>query len=129
MLETVIYARDKWLIPNGIILPDKAVMYLAALEDGNVKRERFDFWEDVYGFDMSPIKRVAILEPVVDVIDAKAIVTNAVPILRLDILTCTAEDLAFTSDFQLQAHRDDYIHGFVTYFGKMSSKGTQRFHG
>jgi hypothetical protein len=117
MLETVIFARDQWLVPNGIIFPDKAVMYLAALEDGNVKRDRFDFWNDVYGFDMSPIKDIAVLEPVVDVIDAKAIVTNAVPILHLDILTCTKDDLEFTSKFKLQANRDDYIHGLVTYFG------------
>ena len=55
MLDTVIYARDKWLVPNGVILPDKAVMYVAAIEDGTVKRERFEFWDDVYGFDMSVI--------------------------------------------------------------------------
>jgi len=117
MLETVLFARDKWLVPNGIVFPDKAVMYLAAIEDGTVKRERFDFWNDVYGFDMSPIRQVAIREPVVDVIEAKAVVTNAVPILHLDILTCKKEDLEFTSKFKLQAHRDDYIHGLVSYFG------------
>lgn len=90
---------------------------MAGVEDGSVKRERFDYWNDVYGFDMTPIKDIAITEPVVDVIDAKAIVTNSVPILRLDILTCKKEDLEFTAKFRLQAHRDDYIHGFVTYFG------------
>jgi protein arginine N-methyltransferase 1 len=90
---------------------------MAGVEDGSVKRERFDYWHDVYGFDMTPIKEIAIMEPVVDVIDPKAIVTNAVPILRLDILICKKEDLEFTAKFRLQAHRDDYIHGFVTYFG------------
>jgi len=33
MLDTVIFARDKWLKPNGIIMPDRSVMYLAGLED------------------------------------------------------------------------------------------------
>ena len=116
MLDTVIFARDKWLVPNGIVFPDKAVMYIAALEDGNVKRERFDFWDDVYGFDMSPIKEIAMKEPVVDVVEAKSIVSNAVPILHLDILTCTKKDLQFTSKFKLQCHRDDYVHGLVSYF-------------
>ena len=116
MLETVIYARDKWLVPNGVVFPDKAVLYLAALEDGTVKRERFNFWENVYGFDMTPIKDVAMTEPVVDVVDANAIVTTSVPILHLDILTCTKDDLEFKSKFKLQAQRNDYIHGLVTYF-------------
>jgi protein arginine N-methyltransferase 1 len=43
-------------------------------------------------------------------------VTDAVPILHLDILTCTKEDLAFSSKFKLHAHRNDYIHGLVAYF-------------
>jgi type I protein arginine methyltransferase len=116
MLDTVLYARDKWLVPNGIIFPDKAVMYLTAIEDGNVRRNRFDYWMDVYGFDMSPIMEIALREPVVDVVDAKALVTDAVPILSLDILTCTKEDLDFSSTFKLQALRNDYIHGLVAYF-------------
>lgn len=116
MLDTVLFARDKWLVPNGIIFPDKAVMYVSALEDGQVKRERIDFWEDVYGFNMTPIKNIAIKEPVVDVVDSKALVTNSVPILHLDILTCTKEDLEFSSQFALRAQRNDYIHGLVTYF-------------
>jgi type I protein arginine methyltransferase len=117
MLDTVLYARDKWLTPNnGIVFPDKAVLYLTAIEDATVRRERFDFWDDVYGFDMSPIKEIAIKEPVVDIVDSKSLVTDAVPILRIDILTCTKEDLTFTSKFVLQAHRNDYIHGLVAYF-------------
>mmetsp|Transcript_27817 Transcript_27817/g.76571 ORF Transcript_27817/g.76571 Transcript_27817/m.76571 type:complete len:437 (+) Transcript_27817:273-1583(+) len=117
MLDTVIYARDKWLVKdNGIIFPDKAVMYLSAMEDESVRRERIDFWDDVYGFDMSPIKQVALHEPVVDVVDPKSLVTDAVPILHLDILTCTKDDLAFATDFKLQARRNDFIHGLCAYF-------------
>ena len=118
MLDTVLFARDKWLVKDGtgIIFPDKAVMYMSAMEDETVRRERIDFWDDVYGFDMSPIKQVALREPVVDVVDPKALVTDAVPILHLDILTCTKQDLTFQTDFKLQARRNDYIHGLVAYF-------------
>ena len=37
MLDTVIYARDKWLVPGGIIMPDKATLSLCAIEDGEYK--------------------------------------------------------------------------------------------
>jgi len=33
-------------------------------------------WENVYGFDFSSIKSVALREPLVDAVDAKAVVTN-----------------------------------------------------
>ena len=117
MLDTVLYARDKWLIPqNGIIFPDKAVLYIAAIEDASVKRERIDFWDNVYGFDMSNIRNVAIREPVVDVIEANNVVSNTSPILQIDILTCTKDDLDFSSKFRLTANRNDYVHGLVVYF-------------
>lgn len=70
MLNTVLYARDKWLKPGGLIFPDKAVIYLSAVEQEQIKKERIDFWENVYGFDMTALKEVALLEPVVDVVDA-----------------------------------------------------------
>lgn len=34
-------------------------------------------WDNVYGFDMSTIRKVAITEPLVDVVDPKQVVTNA----------------------------------------------------
>lgn len=33
MLDTVLFARDKWLKPNGMLLPDKATMFIAGIED------------------------------------------------------------------------------------------------
>lgn len=40
MLDTVIYARDKWLVPDGLILPDKATLTLVGIEDGEYKVSR-----------------------------------------------------------------------------------------
>ena len=37
----------------------------------------FSGWDNVYGFDMSCIRKVAITEPLVDVVEAKQIVTNS----------------------------------------------------
>jgi len=33
MLPAVATARDRWLAPGGIILPDKATLHLAAIDD------------------------------------------------------------------------------------------------
>ena len=37
MLDTVIYCRDRWLAEGGILLPDKAHLYIAAIEDADYK--------------------------------------------------------------------------------------------
>ena len=37
MLDTVLYARDKWLVPGGLILPDKATLSMVGIEDGEYR--------------------------------------------------------------------------------------------
>ena len=40
MLDTVLYARDKYLAPDGLIFPDKATIFMAGIEDGEYKDEK-----------------------------------------------------------------------------------------
>eukprot|EP00053_Salpingoeca_punica_P023199 m.9269 g.9269 ORF g.9269 m.9269 type:complete len:337 (-) comp4673_c0_seq1:599-1609(-) len=116
MLDTVLWARDRWLVPGGLIFPDKAHLYISGIEDGDYKQEKIEWWNDVYGFDMSCIKKLAILEPLVDVVDAKQIVTNYQRIFSIDITTVRKEELAFEVPFSLTVNRDDYIHALVVHF-------------
>uniref|UniRef100_A0A5S6QK63 type I protein arginine methyltransferase n=1 Tax=Trichuris muris TaxID=70415 RepID=A0A5S6QK63_TRIMR len=116
MLNTVIYARDKWLAPNGIIFPDRASLYICAIEDRQYKDEKINWWENVYGFDMSSIRKVAISEPLVDVVDPNQVVTNCALLKSVDLYTVKVEDLSWTNSFKLTANRNDFIQAMVTYF-------------
>ncbi|CAM9267681.1 unnamed protein product [Chrysoparadoxa australica] len=116
MLDTVIYARDRWLKEGGLLLPDKAVLRVAAIEDAQYRREKIDFWDNVYGFDMSCIKELALLEPLVDVVEGGCVVSNPETLLELDLCTCTVKDLTFSKEFVLKAQRDDFVHALVAYF-------------
>ncbi|CAB4064587.1 PRMT1 [Lepeophtheirus salmonis] len=117
MLDTVLYARDKWLDKStGLMFPDRATLYVTAIEDRQYKDEKINWWDDVYGFDMSCIRQVAIQEPLVDVVDRNQVVTNSCLIKEIDIQTCTKEDIPFKSPFNLQVKRNDYIQALVTFF-------------
>jgi len=122
MLDTVIYARDKWLAPDGLVFPDKATLYLTAIEDAEYKDSKINFWDNVYGFNMSCIKSVAMKEPLVDVVEQHMVITNAVPVLKIDIARVKKEDLAFSTPFRLTATRNDYCHALVVYFDIEFSK-------
>ena len=37
MLESILFARDKWLRPGGLIYPDRFTMHIAAVEAGEAK--------------------------------------------------------------------------------------------
>jgi len=42
MLDTVLLARDKYLKKGGLIFPDTATLYLAAIEDQEYKEEKIN---------------------------------------------------------------------------------------
>jgi len=42
MLETVLFARDQYLAPGGMIFPDKATIFMAGIEDGDYKEEKIN---------------------------------------------------------------------------------------
>ncbi|GAB6028597.1 Protein arginine N-methyltransferase 1 [Chamberlinius hualienensis] len=116
MLETVLYARDKWLCAGGLMFPDRATLFLCAIEDRQYKDEKINWWDNVYGFDMSCIRKVAIGEPLVDVVDPKQVVTNACLIKEVDLYVVKKEDLTFTTQFHLVVRRNDYVQALVTFF-------------
>lgn len=116
MLKTVLFARDKWLVEGGHMFPDKASLHITAIEDRDYKEDKVNWWSNVYGFDMSCIRDVALTEPLVDSVDGKSIVANSSLIKEIDICTMKIEDLSFSSPFHLQVKRNDYVHAFVTYF-------------
>jgi len=65
---------------------------------------------------MTAIKKLALREPLVDTVNANALVTTAHAFKTLDLLTVSKADLAFTSNFEIECERDDYVHAFVAYF-------------
>ena len=64
-------------------------------------------WDNVYGFDYSCIKDIALREPLVDTVDLKAVVTNPCMIKHIDLRTAKKEDLTFSTTFDLEATRND----------------------
>jgi protein arginine N-methyltransferase 1 len=130
MLETVLFARDRYLAPGGKIFPDKATIFMAGIEDGDYKEEKINcrfclpvkctltaqVWDNVWGFDYSPLKATAMSEPLVDIVEMKAVVTDPTPVITFDLNTVQPEDLSFTAPFQLMARRNDFVHALIAWF-------------
>ncbi|KAK3112006.1 Nuclear SAM-dependent mono-and asymmetric methyltransferase [Teratosphaeriaceae sp. CCFEE 6253] len=118
MLDTVLWARDTYLRKDGkgLIFPDKATIFMAGIEDGEYKDEKIGFWDNVYGFDYTPLKLTALTEPLVDTVDLKAVVTDPCAVLTLDLYTVTPADLTFALPFNLPVRRTDYVHALIAWF-------------
>jgi len=123
MLNSILYARDKWLNKQtGLLFPDKCQLYICGIEDKKYRDEKINWWYNVYGFDMSCIRKVAIKEPLVDSVDNRQVMTTHCLLKEFDLQTVRVEDLSFTANFSLDAIRNDYIHALVAYFSVEFSK-------
>ncbi|KAJ4305342.1 Nuclear SAM-dependent mono-and asymmetric methyltransferase [Kalmusia sp. IMI 367209] len=87
MLDTVLYARDKYLVKDGLIFPDKATIFMAGIEDGEYKDEKIG-----------------------------SVVTDPAPVITLDLYKCTVDDLSFRLPYTLKARRPDFIHAIIAWF-------------
>lgn len=116
MMDTVLYARDKYLVEGGLIFPDKCSIHVAGLEDVDYKNEKLSYWQDVYGFDYSPFIPLVMREPLVDTVDAKVVNTTKTKLIEFDLNTVTVDDLAFSSKFKLDVKRQDFISGLISWF-------------
>ena len=116
MLDTVLFARDKWLKKGGLMFPDKAIMYMSAFEDEEFMDERVEFWNRVYGINMTPMKDCVLRDGCVEIVNREAINSNTQMIADIDLQTCKVEDLDFASEFNLKFSRKDLFSGYVIWW-------------
>jgi protein arginine N-methyltransferase 1 len=126
MLNTVLKARDRWLAPDGVMMPDKAKLWMCSIEDGQYKEDKINWWDNVYGFNMSSIRKQALTEPLVDVVDAKQVASSNSMLKEVDLYTVTIAELDFSVPFDMVMRRDDYVHAFVCFFTVEFSKTHKR---
>lgn len=114
-LNELIAARDKWLKPNGLIIPDKCTLFISAIE--NKLYRRSDYWKCVYNFDMSAMTKVVNSEPIITKILPARVISDACPIKLLNLYTATANECkTFEAAFRLKINRNDTIDALITYF-------------
>jgi protein arginine N-methyltransferase 1 len=116
MLNTVLYARDKWGAPGVKLLPDRANMYVCGISDEQYVHEKFDVWDNVEGLDFSYFRRLSLIEPLIDTVEKTQIVTAISPLFSFDINTVTVEQLNFDSAFRMVAERNGVVHALSVHF-------------
>jgi len=110
MLETVLVARERWLKPGGVVLPDVTTVVIEGLEAPLTPAGRgtLDFWDDVYGFNFSAVKAKVPArqlghseETDVKVLDPEHIVTGRCEVQALKMCTMTIPEVDFVAPFAL----------------------------
>lgn len=121
MLDSVLWARDKYLVKGGKMLPDKAQIFIASIEDEKYKSNKIGFWKNVYGTNMSCLSTAAMKEPLIDVCDDYMLNSNTCKIIEFDLTKVKIEELEFSVEYNLKMARNDKVHALVSWFDTIFS--------
>merc|ERR1712000_335936 len=117
MLPSVLYARDRYLKPDGIMAPSSATMWIAPVADPEFVEDHINWWRDVYGFDMKAMQEGIYKEARIEVLPKEAVCGKPFPFKVLDLRTVKKEDLSFTAMWETSLTKDvDMLDGFVIWF-------------
>ena len=116
MLDSVIYARDKYLAPGGLMVPSHASLKIGLLADSDLRESHIDFWNDVYGFNMRSMIERTKGECLIKLVDHD-LCGKAETFKVFDLHKVTVQELSFDSNFTVKTDAVcKHLNGFVLWF-------------
>jgi len=109
MLDSVLVARDAWLKPGGIMIPSLATIFVQGQNDS----KRFDYWNDVYGFDYSILAKQIPSEALVEVVDPSTIISDRAVLNSIDLCKVSKEELDFSKTTTITISKDTILTSIV----------------
>lgn len=117
MFDSVIYARDRYLAPDGLMVPSHATLRIAPFADPDFVASHISFWNNVYGFKMTSMLMNIYDEALVRNIPSSSIPADSAVFLSLPLHTITVDELTFVKDFQVTLNQDiDALDGWAIWF-------------
>ena len=118
MLPSVLYARDKYLKPGGLMVPSHVTLRIGPWADEDYITDQLTFWRDVYGFKMGAMLEGAYDEAVVMPVNEETMVGKGQTFWMADLHTVKVQDLEFRArHFEGTLDKDvDRLDGLVVWF-------------
>ena len=122
MIDSVLFARDKWLKPSGVIWPSNAQLFIAPCSAKKIYEEKVTVWRNQYGFDFSPVMNKAKAEflhkPVHNYeLDPGDCLSQSAVLLDIDMSTFSRENLELMSQmFEFLIMKEGALHGLCAWF-------------
>ncbi|KAK8849623.1 hypothetical protein IAR55_004958 [Kwoniella newhampshirensis] len=118
MLDSVLVARDRFLAPTGLMAPSQTRLVLSAITGDRVWKERVEFWNSAYGFDLSTMQGPQFGEGSTEIVDKEEVVTNEAIVRDINSHSATIKSLDFHSPFVLKSTTSSptTVRAFLTHF-------------
>ncbi|KAG9245111.1 S-adenosyl-L-methionine-dependent methyltransferase [Calycina marina] len=117
MLDSVIWARDKYLKPDGLMVPSHMNLWVAPVADPDYISDHIAFWRDVYGFDMKAMQAGIHDDAQVLNMPSSTVCGEPFPFLQLSLHSTIIKDLVFKRKWETKLTKDiDALDGFIIWF-------------
>ncbi|KAI9677296.1 MAG: hypothetical protein M1829_002638 [Trizodia sp. TS-e1964] len=134
MLDSVLWARDRYLTPDGLsrptalqpkpkiltqksVIPSHMTLHVAAFADPEYIASHIHYWNSVYGFVMTSMLDGIYSNVKVLLIEPSKLASESEPILQLPLHTVSSKELDFSNPFSITLNKDiDALDGFVVWF-------------
>lgn len=117
LLPSLFYARDQYLLPQGKLIPDRAIMEVAPVSVPEHYAKHVDSWtNNIRGLDFSLVRRFAANTIYFDPHEKKdtEFLSDPVEILDLDFMTAT--DASCRSKIKVEISQNGLCHGWLGWF-------------
>lgn len=117
MLDSVLFARDRYLAPGGLMVPSHMNLWVAPVADEDFVADSVTFWRDVYGFDMKAMQDGIFQDAQVLHMAPKSLCAPPTHFLQLSLHTTKISDLTFRKSWQSKLSRDvESVDAFLVWF-------------
>jgi type I protein arginine methyltransferase len=121
MLPSVLFARDKYLAKDGLMVPSHCTLHVAPYADAEGVADSVGFWDDVYGFDMRAMTDGIYDDVLVRLPEAKRVPGKSDAFLVLPLHEITPKELSFRKPFAVELDQavgnlDGWVMWFDTFF-------------
>ncbi|KAI9696087.1 MAG: hypothetical protein M1836_005918 [Candelina mexicana] len=117
MLDSVLWARDHYLAPNGLMVPSHINLHLAPLTDSDYITDHISFWNSVYGFKMSSMLANIYDDVLIRHLTPNLLASAPTAFNQLPLHSVTTDDLTFAKRFSVELNQDiESLDGWVIWF-------------
>ena len=115
-LSDVVYARDNLLAPGGVVCPDRSSIHVLGISDYSYYFDSVEYWNNVYGFTMKPMKELVLREASTCHIPKNCLATNSCLLHTVHTSDYSeANGGAWSAPFSIHATKKATLH-FLTFY-------------
>lgn len=124
MAELIGWCRDRFLKPEGCILPERVDLRVAPAEHERIYLEAKPPVSSIYQIDFSPFEQLSINKPVSAHVPLEALLAPEQTAYSYQALTATSSD-SFEATMIFEPERGARLHGFAGWFSTALAAGVE----